>query len=101
MEKYIIQIEKEIRGSHRYQIMLYKDELACQMFEIRSDSFKEMVQHAVGIKEALEKQENIELPFDIIRIEKSIIDEYKDIDTEMQEFMSKTENYNLLKEEEN
>lgn len=100
MDSYVINIEEDVLTNKRYQITIYKNDYTLKVFDIKSDSFKQTLQYALGCKNAIEQNEHVQLPIESVQISKSVIAKYIDVDPELKDFISNKENYNVYDEEE-
>lgn len=100
MDSYVISIEEDILKNKRYQITIYKNDYTFKAFDIKSDSFKEILQYALGAKNAIEQNEHVQLPIEAVQINKSVIAKYIDVDPELNDFISHQNNYTVYDDEE-
>jgi len=100
LDSYVINIEEDVLKNKRYQITIYKNDYTLKVFDIKSDSFKEMLRYALGCKNAIEEHEHVKLPIEAVQISKSVIAKYVDVDEELKDFISNKQNYTVYEQDE-
>lgn len=93
MNKYQILIEKDQTGKGRYQLQLYIDSNALiKPFTAGINDFAEIGIYAIQLKEVIEEERKIKLPYSCIGFSEEIF-QYKDADKSLKQFIENTTNY--------
>lgn len=97
MSDYKILIEKDRTGKGRYQLQLYIDNYTLtKPFTAGINDFAEIGAYALQLKEVIEKERNIKLPYSCIGFSEEIF-QYKDVDESLKQFIENTTNYTSQK----